>query len=267
MTGVRCHRDVTFRQTSARDLELDLYLPEGEQRRPAVICFHGGGWENNHRGMFESHLRDLAEQGYIGVDATHRLSGEATFPGPIKDVKYAISWLKEHADEYGVDPDRVAVAGHSSGAHLAALAAVTPDHPVLDPARLDASSAVNAAVVMNGPYNLEQLGQTAPARLFISGFIRRLFGAEYLDRPNAYRLASCVTHVDGTEPPFLVLTSVDDEEVPLSESVQFRNRLRSAGTPVEFHAADDGGHLAFTGSGERYEEGVSRITAFLDRYL
>jgi acetyl esterase/lipase len=267
MSEIRIQSDVTYRRTAERELEADLYLPDAGADRPAIVLVHGGGWENDHRGMFETHLTRLAKHGYVGVDITHRLSSEATFPAPVADVKYGISWLKTRADEYGVDPERVAVGGHSSGAHLAALAATAPDHSALDPDQSSESSAVAAAVVMNGPHNLQKLGQTDPARLFISGFVRRLFGGTYLECPEGYRQASCLTHVDGSEPPVLVMTSTDDEEVPFFESVQFRNQLQSADAPVAFHIADGGGHLAFTAGGDHCEEGIERIRSFLDQSL
>lgn len=268
MASVRTDEDVVFRETPERDLETDLYLPDGGDERPAVIFVHGGGWESDHRGMFGDHLTALAERGYVGADVTHRLSGEAEFPAAIEDVKYGIRWLKSHADEYGVDPECVAIGGHSSGAHLAALAAVSPDHPELEPDGLSGvSSSVAAAVLMNGPYNLQKLGQLDPAHLFISGFVRRLFGAEYLDRPRAYERASCGTHIDGSEPPVLAMTSTNDEEVPFRESVQLRDRLERAGVVVDLSIADGGDHLCYTANGTHYERGLKRIVAFLDEHV
>ncbi|WP_276256572.1 alpha/beta hydrolase [Halomontanus rarus] len=274
MPDVTSTKGVVYRQTAARDLRLDLHLPAGGDDRPAVIFIHGGGWEANHRGMFEAHLTRLAARGYVGVDLTHRLSSDATFPTPVEDVAYGVRWLKAHADEYGIDPDRVAIGGHSSGAHLAALTAVAPDLSELAPDRdtvpddvAATSSRVAAAVLLNGPYNLERLGQFDPAHLFISGFVRRLFGGEYLDRPAAYRLASCPEHVDGSEPPALVMTSTNDEEVPFRESVQFRKRLERVGGTADLVVADGGDHLCFTGNGSHYEWGMDRIETFLDAHL
>lgn len=268
MESVRAIEDVTYRETSAGDLELDLYLPDDGEDRPAVAMIHGGGWEADHRGMFESHLRRLAARGYVGVDLTHRLSTDATFPAPAADVKYAIRWLKDRADEYGIDPDRIVIGGHSSGAHLAALAAVSPGHPDLEPEAFpDQSSRVAAAVVLNGPYNLAKLGQLDPAHLFISGFVRRLFGGEYLDRPRAHELASCQTHIEGDEPPVLAVTSTNDEEVPFREAVQLRDALERAGGTVELSIADGGDHLCCTANGSHYEWGMDRIESFLDDYV
>jgi acetyl esterase/lipase len=268
MGTVRSTEGIVYRETDAGPLELDLYRPDTDDPSPAVVLVHGGGWEADHRGMFEAHLTSLAERGYVGVDLTHRLSGEATFPAPVADVKYAVRWLKERAGEYGLDPDRVAVGGHSSGAHLAALTAVSPGHPDLEPADPPApSSRVAAAVLLNGPYDLAHLGKLDPARLFISGFVRRLFGGDVLDRPRAYRLASCPTHVDGTEPPTLVLTSTHDEEVPWRESVRLRDCLDHAGATADLHIADGGDHLCCTANGSHYEWGLDRVTDFLDEHL
>lgn len=268
VSSVRVQKDVVYRELASNALEADMYLPDGGGLRPAVITIHGGGWETDHRGLFEAHLTRLAEHGYVGVDVTHRLSGEAKFPAAIRDVVYCVRWLKRHADEYGVDPARIALAGHSSGAHLAALAAVAPNHWDLSTAGGgNTSSHVAAVVPMNGPYNLAKLGQIDPARLFISGYIRRLFGGRYHDRPDAYRRATVQTHVDGSEPPFLVITSTNDEEVPFHESIQLRDHLTRAGTTAEFHVVDGGSHTWLTAGSDHYETGMERIEEFLETHL
>lgn len=265
---VEKHDGVVFRETIERDLEAAIYRPADAKEAPAIVLVHGGGWESDHRGMFEGHLTRLAEQGYVGADITHRLSDDATFPAPIEDVKYAIRWLKSRADAYGLDPGRVAVGGHSSGAHLAALAATAPDHSVLDPEDgPEESSAVAGAVPMHGPHDLRKLGATDPNRLFISDFVRRFIGAPFAECPEAYRLASPIDHVDGSEPPFLLMTSTNDEEVPLHESVALRDRVEAAGGRAHLYVADGGDHVCLTEGNSHYEEGMERVEAFLDRHL
>jgi acetyl esterase/lipase len=262
------HEDVLVRETAERTLNADLYVPEDAVDAPAFVTVHGGGWEADHRGMFADHLDALAARGYVGADVTHRLSGDATFPAPVADLKYAIRWLKANADEYGIDPERVAVGGHSSGAHLAALAAVTPDDPTLAPdGAPDASSSVAAAVPMNGPFDLRKLGAMDSTRLFISGFVRRLFGAPFVEAPAAYRQATVQHHVDGSEPPFLLLTATNDEEVPFYESVALRDRLEAAGDTAELFVADGGDHGSLVAGHSHFEAGLARIEAFLDEHV
>jgi acetyl esterase/lipase len=288
MTSVRKRDGVVYRETPEADLLADVYLPGGTSQsaaegrrteegrpdagRPAVLLMHGGGWENDHHGMLEPHLTRLAEQGYVGAEVTYRRSGQATYPAAIEDVAYGVRWLKRKRDEYGLDPDRIAIGGHSAGGHLAALCAVSSDEadfvPEDAPDGIRAeSSAVAAAIPINGLFNLEKLGQMHPSRLFVSGFIRRFFGAEYLERRDAYREASCITHIDGDEPPFLVLAGTYDQEVPPYESMQLRDQLAHAGGDPELLLADGGDHFCFMDDGSHYDEGMARIEAFLDEVL
>lgn len=268
MPDVTVRRGVGYRETPEGAPEADVYLPAGGTDRPAVVLIHGGGWETNHHGMLEPHLRDLAGRGYVGVELTHRLSGEATFPAPVADVAYALRWLADRADEYGLDPHRVAVGGHSSGAHLAALAALTAASGEFVPDDApEVATTVAAAVLLNGPFELERLGRTDPARLFLSGEIRRLFGGPWLEHQDAYRRASCSTHVDGTGPPALVMTGTHDEEVPTHESQLLADHLEHAGVEVELLVATGGDHFCFTDGGSHYETGMERIAAFLDEHV
>lgn len=265
---VEVRKDVVYRTTPQEELEADVYVPEDDRNdRPAVVLVHGGGWEADHRGMFSGHLTRLAKRGYVGADITHRLSDEAAFPACIRDVNYAIRWLKTRTGEYGVNPDRVAIGGHSSGAHIAALAAVATDSDLEPRNGPDASSAVAAALPMNGPYDLRKLGATDPTQLFISGFIRRLFGTPIAEAPSVYRQGSPIEHVDGSEPTFLLMTGTNDEEVPFFESVAFRDRLEAAGTHVELYVADGGDHVCLAEGNSHYGEGLDRIEAFLDEHL
>jgi acetyl esterase/lipase len=288
MTSVRKRDGVVYRETPEADLLADVYLPGGTSQsaaegrrteegrpdagRPAVLLMHGGGWENDHHGMLEPHLTRLAEQGYVGAEVTYRRSGQATYPAAIEDVAYAVRWLKRERDEFGIDPDRVAIGGHSAGGHLAALCAVSSDEADFVPEDApdgirSESSAVAAAIPINGLFDLEKLGRMHPSRLFVSGFVRRFFGADYLDRRDAYREASCITHIDGNEPPFLVLAGTHDQEVPPYESMQLRDQLAHAGGDPELLLADGGDHFCFMDDGSHYDEGMARIEAFLNDHL
>lgn len=257
-----------YRTTPERDLTADVYAPAGSEECPVVALIHGGGWMTDHQGMFKRHLVRLAEQGIVGVEFTHRLSPRVRFPAAIKDIKYGIRWLKENADRFGLDPEQVVIGGHSAGAHLAALAAVTSDYSPLEPDNApEESSQVCAAIVMNGLYNLEKLGQIKPSRLFVSEFIYEFFGATYLKRRQAYRAASCITHIDGDEPPFLLLASTDDQEVPLYESTQLYDQLSYEGGTPERYVALGGDHFCFNAEGSHYEQGMEQMESFLSNCL
>ena len=102
-------------------------------------------------------LADLASRGYVTASAEYRLSGEEPFPGPLYDVKAAIRFLRENADQYGIDPDRIAIWGSSAGGHLAALATASCGNEKLEAysaTRSETSACVDAAAIWYGIFDL-----------------------------------------------------------------------------------------------------------------
>ena len=132
---VKVERGVVFHSEEKRRVRLDIYrpaarVPDGE-RLPAVIQVHGGGWILGSRAeQGIPLLNHMAANGWIGFNVDYWLSPRATLPEHVIDVKRAIAWVREHADELGVDPERIAITGGSAGGHLTALAALTAGRPL-----------------------------------------------------------------------------------------------------------------------------------------
>ncbi len=124
-------RDIVFAETAEKTLLLDVYQPKtrGTDPLPVVVWIHGGGL----RGLDKDY--DLvrwsaaytALQGYVAVSIDYRLITEAPLPAAIDDCKAAVRYIRAHAETYGIDPERVAVAGESSGGYLAAFVTFTGD--------------------------------------------------------------------------------------------------------------------------------------------
>ena len=125
---------------------------------------HGGGWvigDKREQGI--PLLRYLAARGWVGFNVNYRLSPGATFPDHLVDLKAALAWIREHADEYGIDPDFVVVTGGSAGGHLTALMALTANDPRYQPGFEDADTSVQAAVPFYGVYDFtNRNGTMAP---------------------------------------------------------------------------------------------------------
>ena len=134
--GVRRTRGVEYTRSGAgRCSSTSTAGRPPAEPRPAIVQVHGGGWivgSRSEQGI--PLLNHLAAHGWVGFNIDYRLSPSATFPDHVVDVKRAIAWVREHADEYGVDPEFVCITGGSAGGHLCALAALTADDPA--PARL-----------------------------------------------------------------------------------------------------------------------------------
>jgi acetyl esterase/lipase len=163
-------------------------MPEnfGEEKHPALVIVHGGGWRAGSKRdrPYRTLLLDYALKGYVTVSVEYRLTNEAPFPACIEDVKCAVRWLRAHATEYRVDPDRIGAFGHSAGAHLALMLAMCPAPAGLegDGGWNEFSSRVNSVVAASTPVRARGTGPDAdrwsptsyitnnlPPMLFIQG--------------------------------------------------------------------------------------------------
>jgi acetyl esterase/lipase len=219
---------VVYRTDAAgRDMKMHLFAPRASgARRPGVVFVHGGGWRN---GSPAKHLRAaalLVERGWVTASIAYHLVPEARWPAQRDDVAAAIAWLRAHAGEIGLDPQRIGIAGDSAGGHLAADAAT---HPV-------PGSDVRAAVLLSPLLDLED-----PALIVPGG---RLVAA-LLDDPDPARRAdaSPLRHVSPTTAPILTIVGGNDTLTTAASARRFHDRLDAHGVtnrlevwPGLFHA-------------------------------
>lgn len=150
-------RDLEYASVDGVSLGLDLYLPDPAQSTPVplVIWVHGGGWRAGSKNGTDA--PDTLGDDYAVASIDYRLSGIETFPAQIHDVKAAVRWLRAHAAEYSLDPERFGAWGSSAGGHLVALLGVTCGNPDLEGAvgeNLDQQSCVQAVCDFYGPTDL-----------------------------------------------------------------------------------------------------------------
>ena len=105
---------------------LDVYAPATGNNHPIVLYVHGGGWLGGTKAQLESKPDFFVGNDYVLVSINYRLSPEFKHPAHVQDVASAIAWVYNNAAQFGGDPERIAISGHSAGAHLAALAATDP---------------------------------------------------------------------------------------------------------------------------------------------
>ncbi|WP_420037077.1 alpha/beta hydrolase fold domain-containing protein [Streptomyces sp. cg28] len=257
--GTRLLRGVPYAvPDGARPLELDLWLPGTPGPAPLVLFVHGGAWRRGLRddmgvttrtwepGPFER----IAAAGLAVACADYRLSGEATFPAPLEDLRAALRWLGVRAAELGVDPARTVVWGESAGGHLAALLALTHREPRLA-----------GAVVWYGPADLttprppfDPADPATPEAL--------LLGAAPRDVPEAAVAASPVRQVHGEAPPFLVVHGEADTMVACSHGRDLAGALRAAGAPVELLTIPGANHGWYGLDRDEVERILTRSVAF-----
>jgi acetyl esterase/lipase len=217
---------------------LDLYRhrarPSGG---PVLIHLHGGGY---YRGRKNSQslplLYRLASQGWVCVSANYRPRPAAQHPDRLIDLKKVIAWVRAHGPEYGADPGLLFVSGSSAGAHMASLAALTPNDPAFQPGFEDADTSVTAAIGLNGWYG---------------GY----YGQEDASSPLA--------HVRPDAPPFFIAHGDHDTVAPVEVARYFAGTLGNVSTNPVVYAELPGAQHAFDLFGSlRFEMVVDAIEAF-----
>lgn len=215
---------------------------------PAVFYVHGGSWRAGSRGTEAGISERLARAGYVGINVDYRLVPDGTFPNAVDDVFCALAFVQAHADELGVDPARLAVMGYSAGGHLIGMLATASDLVELqdDTCPSGRATAPAAAISAAGPMDLPTLSTGSIVEDFV--------GAPFDEDPARWALASPMTHVDGSEPPFLFVHAEHDLIVQLAQSEQMANTLRSVSVSAELLRLEGGGHLLGDGAGLGQEQ-------------
>ncbi len=213
-------RNLTYGEAGRRN-RLDVYRPRGSVggARPVLIHFHGGHFQMGGKSReARPLLHRLAGHGWVCISANYRLGAPGRFPNSLIDAKRVISWARTHAAEYGADPSMLIVAGSSAGAHLAAMAALTPNEPTFQPGFEDADTAVSAAVCLYGYYGERGAGALPSS-------------------PQAY-----LSH---DAPPFLVAHGVNDPLISIEHADQFVQRLRARSTRTVIYLRLPGAEHSF----------------------
>jgi acetyl esterase/lipase len=244
---VKVVKDIEFARVAGRSLKLDVYMPRTSgELRPSILQIHGGGWvigDKREQGI--PLLGHLVAAGWVGFNANYRLSPGATFPDHLVDLKRALAWIREHAAEYGADPDFVCVTGGSAGGHLTALMALTANDPRYQPGFEDVDTTVKAAVPFYGVYDFTNRNGTWDPRtwpLFLEPWVVKAFLAE---EPERFAEASPIDQVSPDAPPFLVIHGDRDTLAPVEDARTFVEGLRVVSHQPVLYAELHGSQHAF----------------------
>jgi acetyl esterase/lipase len=269
--GVRVVRNVVFRSEGRLRLKLDVYRPKTDGAlRPGLMQIHGGGWvmgDKREQGL--PLLNHMALQGWVGFNVNYRLSPRATWPEHLLDLKHFIAWYREHAAEYGADPDFLCVTGGSAGGHLAAMVALSANEPELQPGFEDVDTSVRGAVPFYGVYDFVEAGPW-PIPFGATSLVERMVvKRSFKDEPEAFAAASPVSHLRPDAPPFFVIHGSKDSLIPVGEARRFVKKLREASDAPVLYAEMKGGQHAFdvfpSYRTARVVEGVERYLTGLHR--
>ena len=210
-----------YKTVNATELKLHVYTPEGHHtsdKRPAVIFFFGGGWNNGSPGQHYSQCAHLASRGMVAMSAEYRVkSRNQTTPKEcVEDGKSAIRWVRAHAAELGIDPNRIAAGGASAGGHVAAAAGTVNSFDATSE-DLSVSSRPDALVLFNPVFD------NGPG-----GFGHSRVKAYWQD-------ISPIHNISESAPPSIVFLGTEDEYIGAEVAVRYKELMDQSGVRCDLH--------------------------------
>ena len=250
--------DVEYTQVQGQALRMDGFVPDGAGPFPAAIIVHGGAWVTGDKARSVRPLfQPLADTNFAWFSINYRLArgsnpealvsleGLAALTSASDDVRSALAFVRAHAAEWNIDPERVVLIGESAGAHLASMAALQPGQ----------SKPVQGVVAFYSPSDLVNLVETSPR---IPDLLRNLiksspFAAVLM---NGLKQLSPQTWITGDAPPFLMIHGTADALVPVQQSETMCGALQKLGAKCELLEVPGAGH------GMNFWEGRSAMTGY-----
>lgn len=247
--GVRVEQNAVYGIADGQPLLLDAYLPPRNGRgRAAVIWIHGGSWAAGDKRDWAGPARTLAHDGFVGFSIDYRLfrpaTGQNRWPAQIEDARRAVRWVRANAARFGVDPQRIAAFGHSSGGQMAALLGTTDALPRAEDASLAPYSArADAVIDLAGPVDFTRPAMFPALSPQEQEVPKQLLGKTLPEAPALYRSFSPAALVDRKTVPFLVLYGAQDTVVPTVQGDRMVAALRAAHRSATLAVRPDSGHV------------------------
>lgn len=212
------------------DLPVEVYAPEEPGPYPVVVTVHGGAWVGGEPAYMAPLADALAQDGVVVFNVTYHTMGDGgRFPDMVQDVACGMAYARAHAAEYTTTPDRVYLAGHSSGAHLSALVAFAPDEfPCPD----GGAAAPDGFIGLAGPYDVTRIP-----------ILNTLFGVTAEENPDLWASGNPSTYADSMpDIPVLLIHGDSDTTVPVDFTEQLAQELTAAGADVTVEVLPGGTH-------------------------
>ena len=270
------YSQVFERGRSVRGLKMTLFVPRTKEKKPAVLYFPGGGFTSADHEKFLEMRYALACAGYAVAACEYRAVPNK-FPALLEDAKAAVRWMRAHASEFGVDANRIGLLGDSAGGYVVQMAGATNGEKNWDVGDFkEVSSDVQAVVSIYGISDLTTIGEgignenvhasaaVTEALLLNGPAFKDFAGASVNADPQKAKAASPIGHVDGTEPPFLLMHGSGDKVVSPLQSKKMFEALQNKKVEAEYVLVRGAEH----GDLPWYQPGViSRVVNFFDRHL
>lgn len=215
---------------------LDVYTTKDAKARPVMLFIHGGGWRFGDKRGVQEKPRAFIDRGYIFVSMNYRFHPDVSFKEQAADVAAAIHWVKDHASEYGGDPRKLYLMGHSAGAHLAALVATDAQYLAAEKLKL---STISGVVLLDGAgYDVARQIKEAPLKRS-----RDLYRTVFSENAETHAAASPIEHVKrGTGIPRFLLIHVAHRPDSKAQAESMAAKLKAAGVAAKAHSASGKTH-------------------------
>lgn len=243
-------RSVIYKKVGERELAMYLFEPVGHKpsdRRPCFVAIHGGGWVAGTPTIMNCVGEAFAARGWVVANIRYRLhkpdDGTTAFDS-VKDAKSAVRYVRSHAQELGIDPEKVVAGGRSAGGHLAAATAMFPDIE-------EESDDKNVSCVPNALVLCSPVIDTSA-----DGYGHELLGKRWQE-------LSPLHHVRAGLPPTIILHGMRDTTTPFAGAKAFDQAMRATGNKIEFVAHARGSHSYMMRTKELFDEAMGRIVSFL----
>jgi acetyl esterase len=224
---------VTYKKVEGRELKVFIEKPSDwkeSDKRPAIVFFFGGGWVGGTPSQFQSQSEYLATRGMVGIRVEYRVIPKGDGGPPIiccHDAKSAMRWVRSHAVELGIDPQRIAAAGGSAGGHLAAFSSMV--NGIDDPADdLKVSPRGDALVLFNPVFDNGPDNGWGTARV----------GEHYPEFSPAHNITA-------DDPPTIVFLGGNDKLIPVSVLDRFKANMDKVGVRCDSHVYEGRPHGFF----------------------
>jgi acetyl esterase/lipase len=196
---------------------LDVYTPDGAKDAPVVVFFYGGSWQEGDKAMYRFVGAALAARGIVTIIPDYRVYPEVRFPVFLQDCARAVAWAKANAQNFGGDPDRLVLMGHSAGAYNAAMLALNPAY--LGAVGLNSKQDISGFIGLAGPYDFLPIQDPT---------IKIIFGP-----PETLARTQPINFVTPGAPPVYLAAGLRDTTVDPANSMRLAAKLRAAGDTVQ----------------------------------
>src|SRR5689334_18293363 len=262
-------RNIPYVESGHERQVLDIYAPPNANNLPVVFWIHGGGWQTGDKSSVQLKPQAFLDKGFVFVSTNYRLLPHVEMETIVRDVARSIRWVHDHIAEYGGDPRRLLVMGHSAGAQLAALVCI--DDRYLKAEGLSLSILKGCVPVDGDTYDVPAIIETAETRRRVHGLPQATYGhrEKFGNDPAKHRDFSAVTHVASGKgiPPFLIMHVAEHPDTS-AQAQRLAVALKGAGVPVRVFGARESTHNKVNADiGRPDDPGTRALFEFVDEAL